>query len=286
MRGGAADPRIRCTHIGESTHADPAGVDRQRRCMESGATPQVHESCRLERPDPVGRVRRSATLRVKGALAARSADRTAARYPPAQVTRRLLLLALLIGVGVGVYATGLHEDITVEAVRALVDEAGVLGPVLFVLLFSLEGVGVPGMIFMLTAIVVWPPWLAFLMNWLGAIAAGILGFAYARYVGRDWVAARLPDGIRRFETAIVRRGIRTVIVIRLLFFLAPPAHWALGLSPVSFRDFLIGSALGFAPAMLLVSLIGAPVFEWVREDSDAIWIVGSVGLLCPEQTVD
>ena len=195
------------------------------------------------------------------------------------MTRRLLLLALLIGVGVGVYATGLHEDITVEAVRALVDEAGVLGPVLFVLLFSLEGVGVPGMIFMLTAIVVWPPWLAFLMNWLGAIAAGILGFAYARYVGRDWVAARLPDGIRRFETAIVRRGIRTVIVIRLLFFLAPPAHWALGLSPVSFRDFLIGSALGFAPAMLLVSLIGAPVFEWVREDSDAIWIVGSVGLL-------
>jgi uncharacterized membrane protein YdjX (TVP38/TMEM64 family) len=200
-------------------------------------------------------------------------------YPSVIVTKRLFLLLVLIGVGVGIYATGIHEQVTVEAVRELVDDAGLLGPVVFVLLFSLEGLGVPGMIFMLTAIIVWPPWLAFLMNWLGAIAAGTVGFGYARYMGRDWVAAHLPERIRRFETAINQRSIRTVIVIRLLFFLAPPAHWALGLSPVSFRDFMIGSAVGFIPAMLLVSLIGAPVFEWVRKDSDAIWIVGTAGLL-------
>lgn len=195
------------------------------------------------------------------------------------MAKRIFLLLLLLGVGISVYATGFHERITVEAVRELVSEAGVLGPIIFVLLFSLEGVGVPGMIFMLTAIVVWPPWFAFLMNWLGAIAAGMLGFAYARYLGRDWVAARLPDRIRRFEAVVMKRSIRTVIMIRLFFFLAPPAHWALGLSPVSFRDFMIGSAIGFIPAMLLVSLIGAPVFEWVRQDSDAIWLVGIVGLL-------
>ncbi len=195
------------------------------------------------------------------------------------MAKRVVLLLLLIGIGIGVYASGLHEQITVESVRERVASAGVLGPVLFVLLFSLEGVGVPGLIFMLTAIVVWPPWFAFLMNWLGALAAGAIGFGYARYVGRDWVAAHLPDRIRRFEAAVMQRSIRTVIVIRLLFFLAPPAHWALGLSPVSFRDFMIGSAVGFLPAMLLFSLVGAPVFEWVRQDSDAIWVVGSVAIL-------
>jgi uncharacterized membrane protein YdjX (TVP38/TMEM64 family) len=200
-------------------------------------------------------------------------------YPSLVVLKRLSLLAVLIGVGVGIYATGIYEQVTVESVRKLVGDAGLLGPVVFILLFSLEGLGVPGMIFMLTAIVVWPPWLAFLMNWLGAIAAGTVGFAYARYVGRDWVAAHLPDRIKRFEKAIDQRGIRTVIIIRLLFFLAPPAHWALGLSPVAFRDFMIGSAVGFIPAMLLVSLIGAPVFEWARKDSDAIWVIGTVGLL-------
>ena len=195
------------------------------------------------------------------------------------MAKRVFLLLLLIGIGIGVYASGLHEQITVESVREWVASAGVLGPVLFVLLFSLEGVGVPGLIFMLTAIVVWPPWFAFLMNWLGALAAGIVGFGYARYVGRDWVAEHLPDRIRRFEAAVMQRSIRTVIVIRLLFFLAPPAHWALGLSPVSFRDFMIGSAVGFVPAMLLFSLVGAPVFEWVRQDSGAIWVVGGVAIL-------
>ncbi|MCH7708313.1 MAG: hypothetical protein IH884_07470, partial [Myxococcales bacterium] len=113
------------------------------------------------------------------------------------MAKRVVLLLLLIGIGVGIYASGLHEQITVEAVRERVARAGVLGPVLFVLLFSLEGVGVPGLIFMLTAIVVWPPGFAFLMNWLGALAASIVGFGYARYVGRDWVAAHLPDKIRR-----------------------------------------------------------------------------------------
>ena len=98
--------------------------------------------------------------------------------------KRVVLLLLLIGIGIGIYASGLHEQITVESVREWVASAGVLGPVLFVLLFSLEGVGVPGLIFMLTAIVVWPPWFAFLMNWLGALAAG-------REVGGDV----LPEGV-------------------------------------------------------------------------------------------
>jgi uncharacterized membrane protein YdjX (TVP38/TMEM64 family) len=195
------------------------------------------------------------------------------------VGQRVFLLLLLVVAGAAVYVTGLHEEFEVETLRGLMTRAGVWGPVLFVLLFSLEGLGVPGIIFMLAAIAVWPPWLAFLLNWLGAIAAGTLGFAYARFVARDFVASRLPDRIRRFEAVIEKRSIRTVVMIRLLFFLAPVAHWALGLSPVSFRNFLLGSAIGFVPGMLLVSFVGGPVFEWVRRESEAIWIVGTLFLL-------
>ena len=145
---------------------------------------------------------------------------------------RILLLVLLVGAGVVAWFTGLHEQLEVERLRELLARTGFWGPLLFVLLFGLEGVGVPGILFMMTAVALWPPWLAFLLNWLGAIMAGIVGFAYARYVGRDWVAARLPARMRRFEARVVEHSVQTVIVIRLLFFLAPPAHWALGLSPV------------------------------------------------------
>ena len=49
------------------------------------------------------------------------------------MAKRAVLLLLLIGIGIGVYASGLHEQITVESVREWVASTGVLGPVLFVL---------------------------------------------------------------------------------------------------------------------------------------------------------
>ena len=185
---------------------------------------------------------------------------------------RMLLLGLLVGSAVVAWATGLHEQLEVERLREALARTGLWGPLLFVLAFGLEGIGVPGILFMATAIALWPPWIAFLLNWLGAITAGMVGFAYARYVGRDWVAAHLPARLRRFETRVVERGVETVILIRLLFFLAPPAHWALGLSPVRFRPFVIGSAIGFVPGMLLVSFAGRPLYEWLSRQSREAWL--------------
>ncbi len=185
---------------------------------------------------------------------------------------RILLLGLLVGSAVLAWATGVHEQLEVETLRDLVAGAGFWGPLLFVLLFGLEGIGVPGILFVVTAIALWPPWIAFLLNWLGAITAGMVGFAYARYVGREWVAERLPARMRRFEARVVERSVQTVILVRLLFFLAPPAHWALGLSPVRFGPFLVGSAIGFVPGMLLVSLAGARIFAWLSRQPREAWM--------------
>lgn len=183
----------------------------------------------------------------------------------------LLLVAILLA-GVAAYLGGLHENFDPEALRELVAEAGVWGPVLFVLLFGLEGLGVPGIVFVLTALALWPPWLAFLLNWLGAQVAGVVGFTFARTVGRDWIAQHLPERVRGFEQQVVERGVQTVIVVRLFFFLAPWAHWALGLSPVSWRAFLLGSAIGYVPLMLAISLGGAALFEWLAGRPVALWL--------------
>ena len=194
---------------------------------------------------------------------------------------RILLLGLLVGSAVLAWATGLHEQLEVERLRELLARAGLWGPLLFVLLFGLEGIGVPGILFVVTAIALWPPWIAFLLNWLGAITAGMVGFAYARYVGREWVAERLPARMRRFETRIVERSVQTVILVRLLFFLAPPAHWALGLSPVRFRPFMMGSAIGFVPGMLLVSFAGGRIFAWLSRQPREAWMaLAALLLLC------
>ena len=109
--------------------------------------------------------------------------------------------------------------------------------------------------------------------------AGIVGFSAARGIGREWLSTRLPARVQRFEKRLVERGLETVVIVRVLFFLAPYAHWALGLSPVSFRTFLLGSAIGFLPAMLIISLTGAAAFEWLAEQPRELWMgLGAVFL--------
>lgn len=186
---------------------------------------------------------------------------------------RLLLLALVIGSAVLAWGTGLHEKVEMETIRELVHGAGVWGPVLFIALFGLEGLGVPGVVFMVAAVAIWPPTLAFLYNFLGAQMAGLVGFGFARWMGRDWVADRLPDNVRRFESRIEERGLATVILVRLVFFLAPPAHWLLGLSPVRFRDYLLGTAIGMLPWLIAVSYGGSHAFRWLADQPRELWMI-------------
>lgn len=194
------------------------------------------------------------------------------------MTKRLVLLALPVTALIGLFATGLHREVDAESLGRLVESAGWAGPALFILLFGLQGLGVPALLYLGIAIALWPPWLAFAFCWAGSLVAGCVGFAYARGVGRDWIAERLPERMRRFESQIVERSLRTVIVFRLLFFLATPAHWALGLSPVGFGPFLLGSAIGLLPGIALYTLAGSAILEWYEGRGTQL-AVHSVALL-------
>lgn len=197
------------------------------------------------------------------------------------VWKPILFVALLVGSVSTAWATGLFDHLTLDTVRSLVEEAGWWGPVLLIALFGLEGLGVvPAFPFLLTAVAVWPPAEALVINMIGAMWASVVGFAYSRTLGREFIAARLPERMRRFERRIVERAIPTVIVVRLMFFLAPWAHWALGLTPVSLRAYLIGTAIGFLPWVIGFTLFGSAMVEWGSRQSSEVWIgIGAAALL-------
>ena len=164
---------------------------------------------------------------------------------------RAALVFSLAGVLCVLWWTGALADLAQpERIRALLTETGVVGPLLFLVAFAtLQPFGLPGMTFMIPAALVWPPALAIALCLGGAVGAGALAFALARWIGPDAILARLPESLRRRTLAAQASGFRTVLVVRLLFFLFPPAHWALGISGIRFGPFVLGSALGFAPWM-------------------------------------
>jgi len=197
------------------------------------------------------------------------------------VSKRWLLLLAFVAAAAAAWASGLYEHLNIESISALVVTAGWFGPPLFVALFLLQGMALsPGFPFLLAAGFIWPPWEAFVWNMAGSLASCLIGFAYARTLGRDLVADRLPARMRQFEARIVDRAVPTVIVMRSMFFIAPYAHWALGLSPVSLRAYVFGSLIGCLPWVIGFTFFGSVAMDWAAEQSVGVWVaLGGVLLL-------
>jgi len=183
---------------------------------------------------------------------------------------RFIALAAVVLCAVVAHSFGLLDE---ESLRTLFTESGALGPVLFVAVFSLvQPFGFPGILFMLLAAVIWPLWFAFLLNLAGSTGAGVVGFLFARFVGRDWVQGRLPKRLRDPAERVLEHAFRTVLIVRLTTALFQPAHWALGLSPVKFPPFLLASIIGFIPVTAFWTFAGSNAVAWMSDPTPSVWI--------------
>lgn len=185
---------------------------------------------------------------------------------------RVAIVLIVIGVVVWLYVSGTYAAIDAEKMRGWLQDAGASGAVLFVLAYCvLQPLGVRSVFFLLSAPLVWEPVTAFVLSWVGTMAASIAAFAFARFVGRAWVQRRLPHGIRRLNDRLVTRGFRTVLLLRLIFYTAPTLQFALGVSRVRAGPFLLGTMLGVVPFTALMTLLGAQVNAWLAEHPISTW---------------
>lgn len=185
---------------------------------------------------------------------------------------RVALILLVAALAMSLYATGAYTAIEPERLRNWLQGAGRWGGLLFVVVYSLlQPLGVRSIFFLLTAPLVWTPATAFVLSWLGTLAASLVAFSFARFVGRDWVQRRLPQGIRRLDDRLAARGLRTVTLLRLIFYTAPTLQFALGVSRVRFAPFLLGTALGVLPFTALMTALGAQINRWLAAHPVSSW---------------
>ena len=182
------------------------------------------------------------------------------------------LAAVVASVIAWVYVSGAYEQFDPATMRVWFQDAGAWGGVLFIAAYScLQPFGVNGLVFLLSAPLIWSPTDAFLLNWAGTIGTGLFSFSGARFVARDWIQERLPQRIRRFDDRLRTHGLRTVFLLRLIFYTTPTVQWALGVSRVSFVPFFAGTVLGVAPFTLMTTLVGVRVAAWLDEHPVATW---------------
>ncbi len=185
---------------------------------------------------------------------------------------KIALAAAVAGLVAWIYTSGAYERFDPATMRVWFREAGTWGGVLFIAAYSvLQPFGVNGLVFLLSAPLIWSPTEAFLLNWAGTVGTGLVAFAGARFIARDWIQQRLPQRIRRFDDRLESRGFRTVLLLRLIFYTTPTVQWALGVSRVHVGPFLTGTVLGVAPFTLLMTLVGVRVAAWLEKHPLSSW---------------
>ena len=93
---------------------------------------------------------------------------------------------------------------------------------------------------------------------LGSTMGAVLAFFVARYIFRDWVEERFGERLRPIHEGLCENGINYILVLRLVplfpFFLV---NIAMGVSPVSWKVFMVGTLLGKLPATWIYANAGS-----------------------------
>ena len=160
---------------------------------------------------------------------------------------------LLLVIGALVWAShrfGLRSQLNVAAMRALVDSCEPFGPLVFMLvLIGGMLLHVPGIVFVALGGMLFGKLGGFFYGWFAGVAGATLCFVIGRYLAQDWVQQGLEKRpmLAALDQRLERNGVRTVILLRLVLFLAPPLNWGIGTSRVRFADYVMGTALGLLP---------------------------------------
>lgn len=169
--------------------------------------------------------------------------------------------------------------------RALL-EMGPWGHVAYVAAYAtLQPFGFPATVFYVSAPLIWPWPVAFGLSITGAMAASLVGFVFARFVARDWVAARIPERFRRYDHALVRRAFLTVFLLRSAFWMSSWLHAFFGVSRVPFWTHFWGSLLAYVVPLLLLSIFGERLFDMARAAPRELWIGVGVGAVAIGLTI-
>ena len=185
---------------------------------------------------------------------------------------KIAIAAAVAALFAWVYVSGAYERFDPVQLRDWIRDAGPWGGVLFVVTYStIQPFGVNGLVWLLSAPLIWSPTEAFLLSWAGTVGTGLFSFAGARFFVRDWLQARLPARVRRFDERLQTHGFRTVFLLRLVFYTSPSVQWALGVSRVQFGTFVVATVLGVAPFTLATTLVGIRVAAWIEEHPVATW---------------
>jgi uncharacterized membrane protein YdjX (TVP38/TMEM64 family) len=206
------------------------------------------------------------------------ADDRAASRPATPVTRRAIvfLLALAAVLAAAIAFRGLAGPGAIVASMAHARALVAAHPVSALLVFSLVYTAVTA----LAVPVVWAlsvaagalfgPWIGLPIAVVSGVTGGTITMLAARYALRDWVEARFPAVVARFDLGVASGGARFLFAARLTPVVPfPLVNLAVGLTRMPVKTFAFVSFVGYLPLTTAYVSAGASLGD-VRSPGAAL----------------
>jgi uncharacterized membrane protein YdjX (TVP38/TMEM64 family) len=201
-------------------------------------------------------------------------------------SRTIVRVLAAIAVIAVVIAVGRMVDLRAALER--VQQTGPLAPLLLIVLYVVACVFLlPGAILTLGAGAVFGVVKGAPVAWLGATLGAAAAFLVGRYFARDWVARQIAgdERFRAIDESVAEEGWKIVGLMRLSpVFPFNLLNYLFGITRVSFRDYVIASAIGMIPGCLMYAYLGSVAGDLAalgaggRQRTTAEWILYGVGL--------
>src|ERR1700730_15208488 len=153
----------------------------------------------------------------------------------------------------------LHRDqINLATLDAWLAWLGPWAPIGHMMLCALGTVAfVPGVVFSLAGGALFGPFSGSLWNLAGATLGATLAFLVARYIAGQWVARNAGGLLKRLIDGVDAEGWRFVAFVRLVpLFPFNLSNYALGLTRVPLREYVIATIVCMAPGAVAYTWLG------------------------------
>ncbi len=160
--------------------------------------------------------------------------------------KRLLGVGLFLGVLLTVFeVSGLRDHFNLTFMRQVILQHQIGGLMLFVLLFSLGNlIQIPGWVFLAAAVLTLGRVWGGAVTYVAAVTSCAFTFVTIRALGGDALRLLKNRVAVRLLRELDAHPIASVALLRILFQTVPALNYALAMSGIKFRTYLIGTLVG------------------------------------------
>ena len=141
----------------------------------------------------------------------------------------------------------------VGKIDLLVGAAGPFGPVIFIIIYTLGVLGLPGTPFNAAGAFIFGKTVGTAYNLVGATLGASLSFVLGRYLLRDFAKSLLTGKLGELDRKAEKHGFSLVFYLRLALFPFIVLNYGAGVTRIRFGDYFWGTFFGILPSVIIVS---------------------------------